>query len=172
MRRPGTLLSLIVRPRQPVSARRKTSVLSIFPRFKSYAETYTLFLSVLHHRNGPVAFGRNVHSPSAAAGLGVAVACADDGLRHRRHRIHRKVFPRTQREKAKRPRGGTHNRRVDIRPINPSGTLTISVPLGFYYSSHRRADEAVGARAKRQNASVTPLRSDARVDGFTSPTNG
>ena len=118
MRRPGTLLSLIVRPGQPVSARRKTSVLSIFPRFKSYAETYTLLLSVLLHRNGPVAFGRNVHSPSIAAGLGVAVACADDGLRHRRYRRHRKVFPRTQTAKAKRPRGGTHNRRVDT--INAS----------------------------------------------------
>ena len=36
------------------------------------------------------------------------------------------------------------------RPINPSGTLTISVPLGFYYSSHRRADKAVGAWVKNK----------------------
>ena len=41
------------------------------------------------------------------------------------------------------------------------------MPLGFSPFSHRRADEAVGARAKRQNASATPLRSDARVERLT-----
>ena len=41
------------------------------------------------------------------------------------------------------------------------------MPLGFSPFSHRRDDEAVGAWAKRQNASVTPLRSDARVERLT-----
>ena len=136
MHRPGTFLSLIVRPRQPVPARRKTSVPSIFPRFKSYAETYTLLLSVLHHRNGPVAFGRNVHPASVAAGLGVAVACADDGLRHPAAPASSKSISANANSEAKRPRGGTHNRRVDTINASthtpPSGTLTISVSLGFY----------------------------------------